>query len=331
MAAPVPAVLLIAWRRPDTTRQVLEALRIARPARLFVAVDGPDDEARPGEQDAVAATIATIEAGVDWPCDLRRRYSSENLGCRRGVRSAIDWFFSEVEEGIILEDDCVPGTEFFDYCAELLERYRQDPRVLCISGTNVADVRPTRGRSYGYVRYPQIWGWATWRRAWDLYDRDLDRYAAARGDGSWERAVPDPFQREVFSRILDRLRTTGEPDTWDYQWAATVLLEGGLSIHPMANLVRNVGFGDGATHTTEAGHAFADVAATSILPLRHPRRIRLDRRLDRRLFLKTQVSENARRKYTRRRLRRMIVGSRLLDRIWRGIARRSKLGRRRRG
>lgn len=310
----VPPVLLIAWRRPDTTREVLEAVRSARPSHLFVAVDGPDDTARPGESDAVAATIEAIESGIDWPCRVERRYSRTNLGCRRGVSEAIDWFFSQVDEGIILEDDCVPHPDFFPYCGELLERFRDEPRVLCISGDNSAGVMPRRGRSYAFVRYPQIWGWATWRRAWQLYDRDLHRYRSARDGTEWRRLVPHAFERQVTADRLDRLLATGEPDTWDYQWMATVILHRGLSIHPSANLVSNVGFGESATHTSADDNPRAAAPTHAILPLAHPSRIRLDRATSHELFLRTQMSEAKRRansplrralKRLRRRLRRL--------------------------
>lgn len=288
-----PPVLLIAWRRPETTAEVMASIGRARPSQLFVAVDGPAEHLRTGETERVRATIEVIERHIDWPCDVERRYSTTNLGCRVGVSSAIDWFFSQVTEGIILEDDCVPHPEFFPYCAELLHRFRDSERVMCISGDNSAGV-PTRGpASYSFVRFPQIWGWATWRRAWARYDRDLSRYQEARRDGTWERRVPDPFQRATFTRILDRIAERGEPDTWDYQWAATLLLEGGLSVHPASNLVSNVGFGAGATHTTASSHPRAQAAAHRILPLRHPAFVRVHRRANRALFLDTQVSSAA--------------------------------------
>jgi hypothetical protein len=284
----VPATLLIAWRRPHHTRRVLDALRVVRPERLFVAVDGPDEDARPGESAAVAATIDVIESSVDWPCTVSRRYSPSNQGCREGVSSAIDWFFGEAEEGVILEDDCVPHPEFFRFTAELLRRYRDDARVMSIAGDNSAGLRSSRSSSYTFVRYPQIWGWATWRRAWQRYDRDLAGYARARASGDWRRMVPDPAERAYFERVLDGILDAGTPDTWDYQWVATLLQHGGLSVHPRVNLVSNIGFGPEAVHTTNTQHRRADVPTESILPLGHPLRVRLDRSASRFVFSTTQ-------------------------------------------
>ncbi len=282
--------MLIAWRRPKTTAHVMTAIRAVRPAQLFIAVDGPDEEQRPGEAAKVSATIKTIEQQIDWPCHVERRYSTTNLGCRVGVTGAIDWFFEHVDEGIILEDDCVPHPEFFPYCAELLERFRDSPQVMCISGDNSAAVTPKGSPSYSFIRYPQIWGWATWRRAWNAYDRDLLRYQQARADGTWNKLVPDTLERKTFERVLNRMVERGEPDSWAYPWAATLLLEKGLSVHPAVNLISNVGFGENATHTTASSHPRADAAVAPILPLRHRSVIRLERATSRQVFLATQVS-----------------------------------------
>lgn len=158
----IPPVLLIAWRRPEHVKRVLSALSVVRPSRLFLAVDGPDEAARPGEATQVATTIELIESSITWDCDVKRRYATENQGCRRGVSAAIDWFFEQVDEGIILEDDIVPHADFFGYCRDLLSRYRDEPTVMCISGDNSANVWwGSRSSSYSFVRWPQIWGWAT--------------------------------------------------------------------------------------------------------------------------------------------------------------------------
>lgn len=293
MADATPPVLLLAWRRPETTRAVMESLRNARPSSLFIAVDGPAEHLRAGEAKKVHSTIEVIERSIDWPCHVQRKYSKINLGCRVGVTSAIDWFFSSVSEGIILEDDCVPHIDFFGYCSELLDRFRNSNQVMCISGDNSAGVPVIGSASYSFIRFPQIWGWATWRRAWKLYDRDLSRYQEARRNGTWEKRVPDEFQRAAFTPILDQLAKRGEPDTWDYQWAATLLLEGGLSIHPRVNLVSNVGFGGDATHTTTSTHPRAQIPVHPILPLHHRAVLRLHRRTNRDVFLATQVPAKA--------------------------------------
>ena len=242
-------VLLIAWRRPQTLRQVINAIRPIAPTRLFVACDGPNPK-RPDEAEKVAATRDIIEQEIDWPCHIERLYSDVNQGCRLGVSRAITWFFEQVEEGIILEDDCVPHPDFFRYCQSLLERYRFDTRVWCISGNNFQDGNWRGDGSYYFSRYNHCWGWASWRRCWDHYDSDLRQWPALCNAGLLKSIFPDPSEQKYWSGIWQRLLDHGQPDTWDYQWTFTCLIHGGLTALPNYNLVRNVGFGDDATHTT---------------------------------------------------------------------------------
>ena len=242
-------LLLIAWRRPYTLRQVIDAIRPVAVTRLFVACDGPNPD-RPGEAEKVAATHAVIEHEIDWPCQIERLYSDVNQGCRLGVSRAIGWFFEHVDEGIILEDDCVPHVDFFPYCATLLERYRHDTRVWCISGNNFQNGQWRGDGSYYFSRYNHCWGWASWRRCWQHYDGNLSQGPALRDSGLMKTAFEDPVERNYWSRVWQRLVDKGKPDTWDYQWTFTCLANNGLTALPNRNLVTNIGFGEDATHTT---------------------------------------------------------------------------------
>ncbi len=278
-------VLLLTFNRPDTTAQVLEAIRGARPERLFIAADGPRTHV-PQDAEKVAETRALIDRMVDWHCTVEKRYSDVNQGCRVGVSEAITWFFDHVEEGIILEDDCVPHPDFFGYCTELLDRYRDDPRVVNIAGDNSVGLTPTdTTSSYCFVRQSLIWGWATWRSAWDRYDADLDAWRTLRSNPARINELwHDPVERRWQTRTLERLLATGQPDTWDYQWSFTVHVNGGLSATPAVNLIRNVGFGPEATHTTGESNPRANVATQPILPLRHPATVARDSSVERQIF-----------------------------------------------
>lgn len=241
-------VLLLTWRRPLVLRQVIDAIRPVAPRRLFVACDGPNPE-RPGEAEKVAATRAVIEHQIDWPCQVERLYSNVNQGCRLGVSRAITWFFERVEEGIILEDDCIPHPDFFHYCTTLLNRYRHDTRVWCISGSNFQNGQWRGDGSYYFSRYNHCWGWATWRRCWKHYDADLSQWPSVRDSSLLNFILEDSLERSYWRAVFQRLVDRGEPDTWDYQWTFTCLVNGGLTALPNRNLVSNVGFGDDATHT----------------------------------------------------------------------------------
>lgn len=251
-----PAILFLVFNRPDTTARVFEAIRAARPRRLYVAADGARAQ-RPGEQVSVDE-VRRIATQVDWPCELLTLLRDGNLGCKRAVSSAIDWFFEHESEGIILEDDCLPRPDFFSYCAELLDRYRDDERVGLVAGTSLCDLRDeglTWGdEDYVFTRYPSVWGWATWRRVWRDYDVEIASWEPRRRDMA---ALTHNSRLNRINRALfDRVRR-GEIDTWDYQVSFLLWSSSRLSIAPRFNLVENVGFGPGATHTTSTTHALA--------------------------------------------------------------------------
>ena len=278
-------VLLLTFNRPETTVHVLEAIRAARPTRLFVASDGPRPRVAT-DLERVAATRVLVDEMVDWTCRVEHLYSDANQGCRVGVSSAISWFFEHVEEGIILEDDCVPHPDFFGYCTELLERYRDDDRVMNIAGDNSVDLTPTdTTASYCFARQPLIWGWATWRRAWQHYDGDLNGWLSVRSDPArlgqlWQ----DPIERRWQAANLERLVRTGKPDSWAYRWSFTVAIRGGLSVTPAVNLIKNVGFGPDATHTLSSRNPRACIPTKPILPLHHTRDVTPDFAVESRIF-----------------------------------------------
>ncbi len=272
-------VLLIAWRRPHTTKQVIDAIRVAAPAQIFVACDGPNPE-RAGEAEKVATTRKLIEREIDWPCSIHKLYSEENQGCKRGVSRAISWFFEQVEEGIILEDDCVPHPDFFPYCSKLLESYRDDERIWCISGNNFQDGHWRGDGSYYFSRYNHCWGWASWRRCWNQYDMELRQWPKLKASGLMEGMFEDPTERGYWSAIWDRLIMDGQPDSWAYRWTFTCLVNGGLTALPNANLVSNVGFGADGSHTTEDREPTA-YGEAHLLPLRHPTFLLRDAEADR--------------------------------------------------
>lgn len=274
------------------TRQVLEALREVRPARIYVSGDGPK-----GRQDVrlVDEVRELITSSIDWPCHVLTQYSATNAGCRAGVTRALDWFFEHEEEGIILEDDCVPHADFFTFCDELLDRYRHDERVMHIAGDNTAAVEIEQDWSYCFVRYPHIWGWATWRRAWTHYDRDLAEWGRFRLSGQSVDLFPDDRERETWVPIFNRLQDEGVPDTWDWQWAATTRMRSGLCVQPTRNLITNIGFNERATHTKRVSRR-ANSPTAPILPLRHPPVVFPHREAETQIFLSTQSSLHPRAK-----------------------------------
>jgi hypothetical protein len=265
-----PVVLLI-HARPEPTRHLAAAVRAANPARLLVVADGP----KPGTEALCEAARRAVEA-VDWDCEVATSYATENLGLKRRVETGLEWAFSLVEEAIVLEDDCLPHPSFFRFCDELVDRYRDQPSVTAISGASFDSGARALGASYRFSRYPLIWGWATWRRAWQLYDPELSQWPELR-DSDWlERFLGDEEATQYWSYIFERTYRTGY--SWDYAFVLASWLAGGLSVLPARNLVTNVGFGAAATNTrAEHRGIFADVPAVAIdFPLRHPPAVERD-------------------------------------------------------
>ena len=260
-------VLLLLFNRPHQTAQVFAAIRAARPARLYVAADGPrPDHPDEAERCAQARKIATA---VDWPCEVHTLFRDDNLGCKRAVSGALDWFFGKEEAGMVLEDDCLPHPDFFRFCDMLLVRYAEDERVSVITGDNFQRGRRRGDASYYFSRYNHVWGWASWRRAWRLYDGELSFWPDWKDSAAWRERTPDAVERRYWEGIFDRV-ARGEIETaWDYPWTASLWYRGGLTATPNVNLVTNIGFGEDATHTRGAARGHV-VPCGTFGPLTHP-------------------------------------------------------------
>jgi hypothetical protein len=302
-------VVLILFRRPEETARVFERIREARPEKLFLIADGPRAgnavDARGCEQ-----ARAVVEE-VDWPCEVVRDFADTNLGLKRRIPSGLDGVFEQVTEAIILEDDCLPHPSFFPYCEELLARYRDDERIVHISGMQLLPDPPAKW-SYHFSRGPGIWGWATWRRAWRLYDAELaDWHALSKKDR--KARLREMFEEEAERRhwgfVWDN---SDEFDNWDAQWSYVALSRGLLAIQPNRNLISNIGFGEEATNATGDPLGIAARPAEGItFPLEHPPEMRRDIAADRaasKLFRRPRQERRERALYGALR-----TGGRILD------------------
>lgn len=238
-------VAFIIFNRPKCTQTVFAEIRKARPEKLYLIADAPRNN-RPDEAKKCAETRRLVEEMIDWPCEVHKNYADKNMGCRKRIVSGIDWVFEHEEEAIILEDDIVPDATFFPYCSSMLEKYRNDDRVMLVAGFNELNYQPKNGDSFFFSKYTPIWGWATWRRAWALYQPErLD------WDAEKEIVRRNSYTRQEADLLIPRLEQVeaGQLDTWDFHWRAAVLINDGLCVIPSRNLIRNIGFGAGATHT----------------------------------------------------------------------------------
>ncbi len=241
-------ILLTLWRRPKETYEVISAIREVKPKQLFIACDGP----RKGnlkESDKVKKTIEICKEQINWDCEVKWLISEKNLGCKEGCNKAFNWFFEQVEEGIIMEDDNLAHPDFFAFCQELLQKYRFDKRVWCISGTNNQDGIIRGDASYYFGKTYLCWGWATWKDRWAEYDTDMKQWPYIKSNNKLDDIFKDKIQKEYWQNIFETFYEKGEPNTYDYQWVLTCFINNGLVAIPNKNLINNIGFGEDALHT----------------------------------------------------------------------------------
>ena len=278
------AVLFLIFNRPETTIQVFERIRAAKPPKLYISADGPRAN-RPGEADR-CEEARKIALSVDWPCEVKTLFRESNLGCKMGVASGIDWFFQNEEEGIILEDDVLPMPSFFTFCDEMLERFRNDASIGMITGSNLVSKRIHLDASYFVSQVPLIWGWATWRRAWQQYDVRMNHWPQWSTGKQIEQCFHnDSLVVSYWRDALDRVYQNGM-DTWDYQWLFACWRAGMYSIIPAYNLTDNLGYGVEATHTSmHKPDCLVESAPQDLaFPLIHPERLVPDWKIDRIMF-----------------------------------------------
>lgn len=279
-------VVLIIFKRLDTTRRVVEAIRKARPKKLYIIADGGRNDA---EQQQCAAVRKHVEQSVDWDCEIIREYAETNMGTKRRIVSGIDLVFAREEQAIILEDDTVPNLSFFHFCEELLERYRNDAQIMQIAGANFQKNNRSfsaGGTSYYFSQFPEIWGWATWRRAWELFDEYMKSWPDIKAQKKLTELMPTPEAADYWEYLFDQIYAAGDnrqkSDVWAAQWVYTCLVHNGLSITPEKNLVTNIGIGEGATRNKgQKGANIVGLPTEELpFPLRHPDSIRINIQAD---------------------------------------------------
>ena len=276
-AAPLQtAVLFLVFNRPDTTAQVFEAIRQAKPPRLYVAADG-HREGREGEAKKVAK-VREIATAVDWPCEVKTLFREKNLGCKYAVSGGISWFFENEVQGIILEDDCLPSQSFFWFCEELLVSYKDEKRVGMISGNNTLNKKPTTQSDSFLYSYGNIWGWATWRDRWAIYAHDISSWHEENQRVKIENFLDIEECKSHYSMVFDGFLERNI-DSWAIPWLFARLKNKMLTINPSVNLVANIGFGLNATHTLKKdGQTACFEFYEMSWPLIYPEKISIDKR-----------------------------------------------------
>ncbi|WP_295800465.1 nucleotide-diphospho-sugar transferase [Mucilaginibacter sp.] len=302
------AVLFVIFNRPDTTARVFEQIRAAKPARLYIAADAP----RPNNatDKLLCKQTRAIVDRIDWDCELKTLFNETNRGCRQGVSAAVTWFFDNEEDGIILEDDCLPSNSFFKFCDNLLEKYRDDTRIRHITGCNLQLGKKWGEYSYYFSNRVHIWGWASWRRVWNDYDLHLSKYHEPEIRERLQNIYQDPLVVESWLNIFKDVKA-GKVNSWAYPLDFINFFNNGLVIIPNENLISNIGFGGDATNTLSTESVYANLPVAEIDEITDPVFILPEKRADLTIINRDFKIEEQRRKQNalKRRVKRWFVSS----------------------
>jgi len=256
-------VLLAIYKRPETAQLVFNEIRKAKPRQFFISADGP----KAGEESKCLLTRKIVDQ-IDWDCEVHTLFQDRNLGGKWGGYTGINWFFENVEMGIILEDDDLPDPSFFPYCERLLLKYKEDFRIGVISGDNFQFGNNKVADSYYFSKYLHGWGWASWKRVWKLFDINMTDWPEIRNTNWIRDFVDDPREPAFWQMTLDRMYQ-GATDAWDYQFNYCLWKNKLLNILPSVNLISNIGFGKDSTHG--GVNCMANVPRQEMMfPMKHP-------------------------------------------------------------
>lgn len=274
-------ILIIAFNRYDTVKRVFDRVREIKPQKLFIALDGPRRHVT-GDIDK-CLRVKNLFTNIDWRCEVKTLYRENNMGCHKAVPDAISWFFTQVNEGIILEDDCLPSKSFFTFCEELLEKYSKDERIMMISGNNFIPESSFTECSYFFSKYAFIWGWATWKRAWAKFDEEMKTYPRFKSEGNYKKIYPNIMDRAFWKTGFEN-KYKGYSEGWDMKWNYALVSNRGLGIVPAKNLVENIGMRSDATTTKEVDKRWLVPVFNGDIELKHPELIEENTLYDRKVF-----------------------------------------------
>jgi len=277
-------VAVFTFNRPELTKRLLSVLSKIKPRRILVVSDGPRLDV-PGDAEKCHA-VRRLFDDLNWECHIERNYAESNMGSFARNSSGLNWVFENVEEAIILEDDCLPDPSFFPYCAELLEKYRFDPNIGLISGNNFLNLESKSNLpSYFFSSYATTWGWASWRRTWQQVDLSMPYWPAYRDSGGLKATVNSREEVKYWKRIYNAIERKQMKNAWDYQLILSCLRYGMLTIVPSVNLVSHIGFGPDATHCKNISSPLNDIPRGELkLPLLHQEKVKTSRSVDYKIF-----------------------------------------------
>jgi hypothetical protein len=298
-------ILFIVFNRPDTTERVFKAIAMAKPVKLYIAADGAREN-KQGEKGLCEQT-RKIAQNIDWDCEVKKLFQKENLGCGRAVSEAISWFFENEEMGIILEDDCLPHPTFFDFCENMLIKYKDNDKISIISGNNFQKDRKRGDFSYYFSNIATMWGWATWAQNWKDFKLNVNELDKNLVFEEIRKRFPEEKFSNFWLKIYEQMKKF-EIDTWDYQFYFSQIAKGKVSINPNVNLVSNIGFNNGGTHTFDKQNPAANIPVQAMeFPLKHPTEILANHEADKFIFDNYLLRKECLLKRTIKKIRRLIL------------------------
>ncbi len=276
------SVLLITYKRLDTTLKVLETIAAVQPRKLYIASNAPNP-LKEDDTEKVMQVRTILEEKITWPCQVQKLYRTEHLYAKNSIWTAIKWFFENEEEGIVLEDDVFPDPSFYFYCEDLLNRYRNDERIRFINGCNFG-YKGIHEESYGFTRFMNMWGWASWRRSINIVDSDMVAWKKLPDKNKFLEHVIDeqsPNTKgifvEYFRTLFDDI-TSSKIESWDYPCIFSNFLTNTFSIFPSRNLIKNLGFNNDGTHTNFDSYFISGLKIGKLdIPLKENSDLRIDK------------------------------------------------------
>jgi GR25 family glycosyltransferase involved in LPS biosynthesis len=268
-------VVIIIFQRPELTEKLVSKIGDVRPKDLFIIADGPKNKT----EGTLCAAARKAAEKIDWDCQVHKIYSSKNMGLRKRVVTGLNQVFEQVDRAIILEDDCIPSEHFFKFCDQMLIKYKDHSNVTTISGNNFLFNKLAIDESYYFSRYPLIWGWATWKRAWKIYDDELLKWPNYKSENALLKIFSNQAIASYWTYIFDKV-AGGYINSWAYRWTYSNLFAGGMTIIPSKNLVSNIGYGAQSTHTFFKSRRMGMPTDTLEFPLHHPKQVKLNHKAD---------------------------------------------------
>ncbi len=237
-------ILILSFNRPSLIKKQIDSLKELNPTSLYMYSDGPRNEII-SDQKKVNKCRRIFHENITWNCKTKYKFEKTNKGCGPGVSEAITWFFSNVEKGIIIEDDCLLNKSFFPFAEEMLEIYENDFSIAGITADYKLGASFTN--NYGFIPFPLIWGWATWKRSWEDYSLNLEKFDKNNMPPIFSKMPRN--QKKYWIKNFEKISFEKRPHTWDYQFSYLVMSRNQKFIYPHTNLVSNLGFTKDATHT----------------------------------------------------------------------------------